>query len=274
MQNIHWIYLVTIILYSLSVLGYFVDFIQHNRKANKIAFWLLSIVWVLQTVFFIIRMVEVNRLPIVTAFEGLFFYAWVIVTLSLVINWYFRVEILVFFTNIVGFILMAFSLFTPTSDIPDSLNQLLISELSILHITLILISYGAFTLAFVFSLMYIIQHNMLKKKLWGKRLIRYGNLSRLDQFAYYMMIVGFPVFIIGIILGFVWASIQFQQLPWLDAKVISSVLVMGVYGSYFYLRVVKLARGYNIALLNIAGFLLVLINYFLSSNFSEFHIWK
>lgn len=274
MQNIHWIYLVTIILYSLSVLGYFIDFIQNNRKANKIAFWLLSIVWLLQSAFFILRMVQLDRLPIITTFEGLFFYAWVIVTLSLVISRYFRVEWLVFFTNIVGFVMMAFSLFTPTSDIPDSLNQLLISELSILHITLILIAYGAFTISFVFSLMYVIQHNMLKKKLWGKRLIRFGNLSKLDKFAYVMTTIGFPVFFIGIILGFVWASIQFKQLPWLDAKVISSILILIVYGIYFYLRSVKLIRGYNIALLNIAGFLLVLINYFLSSNFSQFHIWQ
>lgn len=41
-----------IVLYALSVFLYFIDFLHHNRKANKIAFWLLSIVWVLQSFFY------------------------------------------------------------------------------------------------------------------------------------------------------------------------------------------------------------------------------
>lgn len=274
MQNIHGIYLTTIIvLYCFSVLGYFIDFIQHNRKVNRIAFWLLSVVWLLQTIFFIKRMIELERFPIVTSFESLFFYTWVIVTLSLVINWFFRVELLVFFTNVVGFIMMAFSLFTPSADIPEAHTQLLLSELSIIHITIILISYGAFTLAFVFALMYVIEYHMLKKKLWGKRMIRFGSLLQLDKLSYMMTIIGFPVFIIGILLGMVRAFIEFHQLPWHDAKIISSIVVMIVYAIYFYLRAVRLVRGYNMALLNIVGFLIVLINYFLSGSFSKFHIW-
>ncbi len=41
----------TVVIYALSVLLYFFDFIHHNRKANRIAFWLLAFVWVLQTIF-------------------------------------------------------------------------------------------------------------------------------------------------------------------------------------------------------------------------------
>ncbi|WP_026104989.1 cytochrome C assembly family protein [Halalkalibacterium ligniniphilum] len=269
----NWIFPVTIVLYSLSVLGYFIDFLQNNRKVNRIAFWLLLIVWVLQTVFFIFRAMELNRIPIITPFEGLFFYAWIVVTLSLVINWYFRVAFLVFFTNVVGFVMMAFSLFTPDGDVPDSLSTLLISELLIIHVSVILLSYAAFTLAFAFSIMYVIQHQMLKRKAWGKRLLRFGSLSKLDMYASSATIIAFPLFLIGIILGFVWASIQFGELPWLDAKVISSLIVLSAYALYLYQRFVKLLRGYNMALLNIACFLLILINYFLSSNLSSFHLW-
>ncbi|GAE34925.1 hypothetical protein [Halalkalibacter akibai] len=102
----NWIYPITIILYSISLLGYFIDFLQNNRKVNRMAFWLLSIVWVLQTVFFIIRASELERLPLLTPFEGLFFYAWLVVTLSLAINWFFRVDFLVLFTNLIGFSMM------------------------------------------------------------------------------------------------------------------------------------------------------------------------
>lgn len=69
----NWIYPITVILYSFSVLGYFIDFVFNNRKVNVVAFWLLSIVWSLQTVYFVLRALEVGRFPIVTPFEGLFF---------------------------------------------------------------------------------------------------------------------------------------------------------------------------------------------------------
>ncbi|PAM94428.1 cytochrome C assembly protein, partial [Flavobacterium sp. IR1] len=163
----NWIYPLTIVLYSLSVFGYFIDFLQQNRKVNRLAFWLLSIVWVLQTVYFVYRAFELNRLPLITPFEGLFFYAWVVVSLSLLINWYFRVDFLVFFTNVIGFSMMAFSLFVGDSGIPESLYTLLVSELLIIHIAIILLSYAAFTLSFAFSMISVIQHQMLKKKLWG-----------------------------------------------------------------------------------------------------------
>ncbi|WP_373323106.1 cytochrome c biogenesis protein CcsA [Alkalihalobacterium chitinilyticum] len=266
-------YLLTVILYSLSVLGYFFDFIQNNRKVNQMAFWLLSIVWVLQTSFFILRMLEVNRFPVLTTFEGLFFFAWLLVTLSLIINWRYRVDFLVLITNVVGFILMSLSVFTPTGDIPEELSQLLISELLIIHVILILLSYAAFTLSFAFASMYVIQHQMLKRKLWGKRLVRFGNLAKLDKLSYFSALFAFPLLLLGIILGFIWASIQFGELPWLDAKVISSLIVLAMYGYYLYQRTVKNAKGYLMALTNIATFLLVLINYFLSSSFSNFHLW-
>ncbi len=273
MVSLNWFYLVIIILYCLSVLGYFIDFIQHNRKVNRIAFWLLSIVWIFQTCFFVLRMLEFNRLPVLTSFEGMFFYAWVLVSLSLFINWFFPVDFLVFFTNVVGFVLMALSVFTPTGDVPPELSQLLISELLIIHVFMVIFGYAAFTLAFVFSVMYSLQHNMLKRKNWGKRLLRYGSLSKLDKMAFWTTLISFPVFLLGIILGLIWASIKLGELPWLDAKVISSLTVLAVYGAYLYQRVVKEARGYSMAMLNIVGFLLVLINYFLSSSFSKFHLW-
>lgn len=266
-------YVVTIVLYSLSLLGYFFDFLQTNRKANRAAFWLLTVVWLLQTSFFIIRAVQYDRLPVITPFEGLFFYAWLLVTFSLIINRLFRVDFLVFFANVIGFAMLAFSLFAPDGDIPNELNELLISELLIIHVALIIISYAAFTLGFAFSSLYLLQHKLLKRKQWGNRLFRLENLPKMETLTFYSTVAGVPLLMIGIILGFIWASIQFQTLPWTDAKVIASTVLLLVYSWYLYLWAVKDRRGYNMAVLNIVGFLLLLTNYFLSSELTEFHMW-
>ncbi|WP_240374689.1 cytochrome C assembly family protein [Bacillus piscicola] len=267
------LYVVTIVLYSVSVFGYFIDFLHDNRKVNKFAFWLLSIVWLLQTVFFILRALEFDRLPVITTFEGLFFYAWLLVTLSLVINRFFRIDFLVFFTNVLGFALMAFSLFTPNGDVPPDLNELLISELLIVHISLILLAYATFTVAFVFSVMYFLQHQLLKRKQWNKRLLRLENLAKAERMAFVMTTLGVPCLLLGLILGFVWSSIQLAYLPILDAKVIGSIAVLITYGIYLYVWAVKQQRGYNMILFNMGCFLLVLINYFLSGELTDFHFW-
>ncbi|OIJ10592.1 cytochrome C assembly protein [Anaerobacillus alkalilacustris] len=273
MLSMNFIYIFTVILYCLSVLGYFIDFLQNNQKVNRISFWLLSIVWVLQTIFFVLRMLEYNRLPLMTSFEGLFFYAWIIVSVSLVINWFFKVDFFVFFTNIFGFAIMAFSIFIPTGDISPKLQELLIVELLFIHVTLVLLAYGSFTFAFIFSIMYYYQHQMLKKKRWSKRLFRFGDLSKSEHLVFMFTVLGFPLLLMGVFLGLVWAALSLEQVPWFDAKIVTSALVLLVYGYYLYQRVVKKIRGYSLVLLNIAGFLLVLINYFLSGSLSKFHLW-
>ncbi|SDI58583.1 cytochrome C assembly family protein [Natribacillus halophilus] len=270
------IYVLTIILYSLSVFGYFIDFLQNNRRANRIAFRLLAIVWVLQTIFLFFRAIQLERLPLLTPFEGLFFYAWAMVTLSLLVNFYFRVDFLVFFMNVVGFSLMAVSLFLPTGDLSLAWENILTSELLIVHITLIILSYAGFTVAFACSVMYLIEHQMLKKKVWGTRLLRFGSLSKLDRYAFVATMSAYPLLLLGVILGFIWAysGDGIQTVPLFDPKVLGSLAVLLFYGGYLYQRTVKGKQGYNMVFYNMLAFLVLLANYLLTSEWSSFHIWN
>lgn len=135
MTDMSWLYEFTVILYALSVLGYFIDFLQNNRKVNRGAFWLLSIVWILQTIYFIGELVRLGEFPILTLSKGLFFYAWVIVTLSLIINRFFRVDVFVFFANVLGFVIMSVYLFAPTGQ-TDIVARHLMSGLLVIHVTI------------------------------------------------------------------------------------------------------------------------------------------
>ncbi|TSB46261.1 cytochrome C assembly family protein [Alkalicoccobacillus porphyridii] len=268
-----WIYPLTVILYSFSVLGYFIDFLFNNRKVNVVAFWLLSIVWSLQTVFFVLRALEMGRIPILTPFEGLFFYAWSLVTISLILNLKFKVDFLILVINLVGFCMMTISLFKPHTEVPTHLASMLQSELLVLHISFILVSYTAFTLSFSFAILYVVQHQMLKKKKFSKRLQRFGAFPQLERFSFIAASIGVPLMLIGVIFGFIWAWVEYNTLPWSDIKTISSILTLIVYGAYLYQRVVNYKRGYQTILLNVGAFLVLLINYFLSGQYSSFHIW-
>ncbi|HYK73063.1 MAG TPA: cytochrome c biogenesis protein CcsA [Pseudoneobacillus sp.] len=264
----------TVILYAISVLLYFVDFLQRNRKANRIAFWLLAFVWILQTVFLIYYMVKTGRFPVLTIFEGLYFYAWVLVTLSLAINRLLRVDFIVFFTNILGFGIMAIHTFAPMQFDSKIMAQQLVSELLLIHITMAILSYGAFSLSFVFSLLYLIQYDLLKRKKWGTRLVRISDLSKLEYFSYVLNIIGVPMLILSLILGMQWAFLKVPDMKWYDSKVVGSFIVLAIYGVSLYLKTRKGFSGKKLALWNVASFLIVLINFFLFGQLSSFHIWN
>lgn len=261
----------TILIYALSVLFYFIDFLQHNRKAGKMAFWLLSIVWLLQTVYMFYIMMETDRFPVLNVAEGLYFYTWVLVTLSLVLTKVLRVEFIVFFTNVIGFSMMAIHTFTPSDLHSAELTGKLTSELLVIHITMAILSYGAFSLSFAFSLLYLFQYRLLKKKKWGKWLLRIEDLSKLDHMAYVLNIIGVPMLLLSLILGIIWAYISYDTLYWTDAKVLGSFIMLFLYGFYIYIRLVRNMQGKIVARWNVASFLVLMINYFLLGSLSTFH---
>lgn len=263
----------TVILYAFSVLLYFFDFIHHNRKANRIAFWFLAFVWILQTIFLFFYMVKTGRFPVLTIFEGLYFYAWILVTLSVIINHLLKVDFIVFFTNILGFIVMAIHTFAPEQFAPHVMGNQLISELLLIHITMAIFSYGAFSLSFVFSLLYLLQYNLLKKKKWGKRLQRLADLEKLERLSYILAVVGVPILILSLILGLQWAFLKLPGMPWYDIKIVGSFILLTAYSIYLYLRIRKNIAGRSLALWNVGSFLIVIINFFLFSQLSSFHFW-
>ncbi|MFS0636300.1 cytochrome c biogenesis protein CcsA [Mesobacillus foraminis] len=263
----------TIVVYAASVLLYFIDFLNSNRKVNQVAFWLLAFVWVLQTLFLFFYVVEVRRFPVLTLFEGLYFYSWVLVTLSLAINRLLKVDLIVFFTNVLGFIIMAIHTFAPADYGSNVMSEQLISELLLIHITMAILSYGAFSISFVFSLLYLIQYDLLKRKKWGRLLRRIADLSKLEQLSYLLNVIGVPMLLLSLVLGLQWAWIKLPGMAWYDAKIIGSFVVLAAYSAYLYLRVARGMYGKSLALLNAASFLIVLVNFFLFGQLSSFHLW-
>ena len=264
----------TVLVYALSVLLYFIDFLNNNRKANQVAFWLLAFVWALQTAFFLVYIINAGRFPVLTIFEGLYFYSWVLVSLSLGINRFLRMDFIVFFTNLIGFVIMAIHTFAPVQYESALVAQQLVSELLLIHITMAILSYGAFSLSFVFSLLYLIQYDLLKRKKWNKRLVRIADLSKLDRLSYVLNCIGVPMLLLSLILGMQWAFIKVPDMAWYDTKVIGSFIVLCIYGIFLYLRVGKELYGKSLAYWNIGSFLIVLLNFFLFGKLSSFHFWS
>ncbi|WP_173915995.1 cytochrome c biogenesis protein [Halobacillus sp. Marseille-Q1614] len=271
MFELKWIYELILLLYCVSLIGYFIDFIQNNRKANRLAFWLLSMVWGLQTFFLLAQVFIEENFPIVNVYDSLYFYAWILVTFSLIINRLFRVDFFVFFTNLLGFLVMLLYISTRAQDTLKDQGVALVHEMLVVHITLALISYGFFTFSFIFSIMYLLQYRLLKQKKWSAKLLRLGDLTKLDHFSYIAVILGVPLLLIALILGVTWGYTSGDAFYWYDSKTLGSILVLLVYGIYLFLRVVKGYQGRSISIFNSAAFLFLLINFLLFGSLSNFH---
>ncbi|MCG3056822.1 cytochrome c biogenesis protein, partial [Escherichia coli] len=76
-----------------------------------------------------------------------------------------------------------------------------VSELLIFHITMAILSYGAFSISFVFSALYLVQYDLLKKKKWNKRLMRIEDLTKLDYLSYVLILIGVPLLLLSLMLG-------------------------------------------------------------------------
>ncbi|MFV5784398.1 hypothetical protein ACHLJU_10795, partial [Pediococcus acidilactici] len=84
--------------------------------------------------------------PVLTLSEGLYFYAWALLTLSLALNRLLRVDFTVFFTNVIGFFIMTVHAFAPGKVSQGAGRR--VSELLLMHITMTLIAYVLFSLSF------------------------------------------------------------------------------------------------------------------------------
>lgn len=266
------LYELMIIIYGLCIVLYFSDYLYKNIKFRRVAFWFVSIVWVLQTLFIVLFIIETKRFPILSLYEGVFFYAWLLTTLSIVLHCIVRVDLPVFFINVLSFVFMTIHLFAPQTN-DQIVGDSLVSEMLLIHISFAIVSYAAFSVAFVFSLLYLILYRILKQKKFTNLWSRLPSLQQMVKWINLSTIIGIPLLLISLILGLEWAFLTLENVSVFDVKILGSFIVSIVYLIIFLLHRKGKLIGMVYAQVHIYLFLLVVINFFLGSKLSNFHLW-
>ncbi|GIP31344.1 inner membrane protein YpjD [Paenibacillus sp. J2TS4] len=265
-----WIYDAIIYIYALSLLFYFSDFVGANRSAKRMGTGLLIFVWVLQTIYFFF---EFKTVHVFTNFETLFFFSWVLVTVSLVINRFFSIELLVFFVNLVGFAILALNFFSDNTVSTALKGWQIADELLFIHVSLAIGSYAAFTISAILSVMYLFLHGQLKDKKWSRTMRRIPSLEKIEKYTYVAVVAGIPLLMLALSLGIVWIVLQGEVRLLLDPKVLNSLFILALYAYHLLLKLSLKASGYRLAQWNLFSFFLVLVNFFILNRFSIFHSW-
>ncbi|PZD94105.1 cytochrome C assembly protein [Paenibacillus sambharensis] len=259
-----------IYMYALSLLFYFSDFVDASRRAKRMGTGLLIFVWTLQTGYLLMRMVHHADFALLSRLEYMLFFSWLLVTVSLVASRFFRIDLLVFFVNVIAFVLLTVNLFSNASEEMPLATWQLARELLYVHISLVLCAYAAFTFAAIFSGMYLFLHFQLKTKNWSKTMRRLPSLESMELYTFRSVVIGVPLMIMS--LAFAVASLLFEgrMAFLLDWKVISSFIALFFYISYVVKRTLFNQPGWRTTRWNLLSYAVLILNLLLSS-FSRFH---
>ncbi len=153
-------------------------------------------------------------------------------------------------------------------------SRLLDSNLVSLHVVAIVFAFGLLTLAVGCALLYLLQDYMLKRKQITRLLFwRLPPLTTIDNLAFLLVSLAFPLLSIGIIAGIIRAVTLENVLAthWsVDPHTLASAATWAVFGAYLLLHSAFSWRGPRANSLLLVGLVVALVTYFVPTSFHQF----
>lgn len=267
----NWFFDAILYMYALSLLFTFSDFIQRNPSAKRMGTGLLALVWIMQTFLLVYQLIQSGQMIDFSIFDSLFLFSWLLITLSLILTLFVRIEFVLFFISFAGFIVAAIAYFSDETMSPLVARFEVRDELLFIHVSLAIASYAAYFCSAIFSGMLLFLHAGLKKKQYSVTIRRMPSLGQTERFASRAVMVGTPLLLLSLIFGIVWIFMEKEWPLLLDMKVISSILILIIYGLYLWRQISAKTTWPRLAILNLVAFSLVFLSYMTSSWLSNFH---
>lgn len=140
--------------------------------------------------------------------------------------------------------------------LPDHLSALFFG----LHIWALYLSIGLLAMAFGAGALFVYTEGKLKKKAPLAGFTRdMPSLSTYDKVNYAAVLVGFPLYTLGLMSGFIWAPMARQVVE--NPKVLLSLFIWILYAILFYQRMAMRYRGRKTAVMAMAIFIICVLSF-------------
>jgi HemX protein len=140
------------------------------------------------------------------------------------------------------------------------------------HVTLSILSYSAFALSCVLSLIYLVEEHLLRMRRLGDVVWRLPSLDLLERMSRTSVLVGLITITGGTLLGFAAVDRQTGQYWFYDPKYVMTLLVLLLYVLYFQLARTTTWRGARASRLCVFNFVLVVLSFtVVNLYFSQHH---
>lgn len=126
------------------------------------------------------------------------------------------------------------------------------------HGILILLATVGLCVAFLASLMYLIQAHRLRTKAPPGQGLRLFSLERLEEMNRRAIVLAFPLLTAGMLAGVVLIVQGSDSVGWTDPRVLGTAALWFVFALLLYLRFAQHLRGRQVALMTILAFVMLL----------------
>ena len=202
--------------------------------------------FIFQTAFLSVRGHAIGRCPITNLFEVVIFVAWAVALFYVLVGPAYRLSLMGAFTAPLVVLLQIFALVAPI-DHPHTQRAPANSWLEF-HASISLVAYGAFALACIAGVMYLIQERQLKTRELHSIFYRLPPLSDLFAAITRLLWWGFALYTLGLISGFFVG----EPLPWIQITCATAVWIL--YGLILQGRYLRWFAPKRVAALCIIGF--------------------
>lgn len=242
--------------YLIAWLRYLSVFTKKTEQEKKPAHLAVPVALILHAVYLAAIMVFMRHPPYTNVFEATSVLALMLVTIyqfvekrgstkSPGITIYF----LAFLMQLISSIFIKFA-----PGMPDILG----SKLMVIHVSLALMGYTAFTIAFLYSVMYLLLNHEIRARRFGFIYSTLPPLEELDELNFTASVAGLLLLFASIIAGFALTMVQMGRFPFTDPKVMTTIFTWSVYLVILVFKTQLGWRGKRIAILSVCGFLLVI----------------
>jgi len=267
------IFLVVIIFYLLSTIGYLIYLFLQKDFLQRTGFYLLAAGFLCHTVELGYRFAQSGQFPVSNLHETLSLAGWTIAGVFLLFQYRYRLKILGIFAAPLITIVMVIAAHLP--NVPSETQTILKSVWLVVHVVAIFIGEASLALACGAGLLYLLQENAIKSKHRGFFFKRLPSLELLDHTGYACIVTGFTMMTFGLVTGLIYAkSIWGRFWSW-DPKEVWSGITWLLYAALLHQRLTIGWRGRRAAIMAIIGFAVILftflgVNFLLKGHHGEF----
>ncbi len=264
-----WLYQIAFMAQVLAAVCFLIYAVRPQRAISKLGTGALALAGAAQMVFYLAMGLRQGRLPLGHVFEALNFWVLCLTWATLVFEWQHRLGLLgAFLTPLTAYtLLMGFSLrFAPAPAVP-----LIGGVLMLVHVSLAMLAFAAFTAATGLGIAYLVQERQLKAKSMVPWIYDLPSLDALDALAGKGAMAGWLALTFSLALGGLGLRDLGAEVVLGWSKLAFSFGVWALYGLLLLGRRGGAWRGRRGALALVAGFMILTLGFYLVNKFLGGH---
>ncbi len=245
--------------YLTAAAAYMTGIAYPSDWTRRLGPWALGTAFVLQSLSVVLHVIDTGVIPVEGFTEGLAFFAWLLVATYVFVQRKQEVSVLAAAIAPMAFLftLLAIEFYSERTVLPESWQTPWLT----VHVTLAFLGNAVFGLAFVVSLVYLVQERLLKSHRRAWMIRRLPALETMDRLGYLFLFWGFPLLSLGMVSGGVWALSMLGKFWTWEPREILSVITWVLYAGLLEFRLVGGLRGKRAAYLTILGFMVLVVSY-------------